>query len=43
MLLSNLEIFKRQLLILTATVSKMPVLRREENIRESKWKDTVEE
>lgn len=29
MLLSNLKIFTRQVLILTATVSKMPVLRRE--------------
>lgn len=29
MLLSNLKIFKRQVLILTVTVSKMPVLRRE--------------
>ena len=30
MLLSNLKIFKRQVLILTATVFKMPVSRREQ-------------
>lgn len=43
MLLSNLKIFKRQVLILTATVFKMPVLRREERRTLENGNDTGEE